>query len=177
MVRCTLFVDRMHNFRRSDAQLQQCGCTTIVGRMHNYSRSDAQLQQVGCTTIVGRIHNYKQVGCTTIVGRMNNYSRSDSQLQQVGCTTIVGQIHNYRRQDAQLFTFTKGVSQAATSQLYPDHSARTSLFKPQCLVNLAACGSSECLTLLLGKYLKPFYGIIQFKKNRMSDSLNLSNQE
>ena len=174
----------MHNYSRSDAQLQQVGCTTIVGRMHNYSRSDTQLQQVGCTTIVGRMNNYsrsdsqlQQVGCTTIVGRMHNYSRQNAQLQQVGCTTIVGQIHNYRRQDAQLFTFTKGVSQAATSQLYPDHSARTSLFKPQCLVNLAACGSSECLTLLLGKYLKPFYGIIQFKKNRMSDSLNLSNQE
>ena len=46
----------MHNFSRSNAQLQQVGYTTLVGRMHNFNRSDAQLLQVGCTILAGTIH-------------------------------------------------------------------------------------------------------------------------
>ena len=64
-VGCTIFVGGMHNFSRSDAQLQQVGCTTLVGQMHNFSfRSDAQLQQIS----------------------MHNFSRSDPQFLQVECT-------------------------------------------------------------------------------------------
>ena len=82
----TIFVGRMHNFSRSNAQLQQVGCTTLV---------------LGCTILIGWMHNLLQVGCTSLVCRMHNFSRSDAQLQQVECTTLVGRIHNFSRQDAQ----------------------------------------------------------------------------